>query len=133
MSRVLRTVIACLLLVALPLQGYAAGAMLFCGAGDAHTSVLAHHHDDSTEHERDGAHDHDAGAGAHAAGDPTPHDPMHGTCSACASCCSAAALPSTPMPSAAAAPQGNAFPAFEHASTGHGPALLERPPRQVLA
>ena len=46
MNRVLRAVMTCLLLVAVPLQGYAAGSMLFCGAGDGESVAPTHHHDD---------------------------------------------------------------------------------------
>ena len=136
MSRVLRTVIACLLLVALPLQGYAAGTMLFCGGAAAGTTVLDHHHDDATAHAHDHhvAPGHDAdSAAADDADRSNLHDLTHGTCSVCASCCSAAALPTAPLAASTDVPHSSSFPAFEHANPGHGPALLERPPRPHLA
>lgn len=134
MNRVLRAVIACLLLVAVPVQGYAAGSMLFCGASAATSGAPEHHHDDPTSHDGDVAHHHavvtvemeDAGA-------PNLLDEVHGKCSVCSSCCSAAALPSAPIATTTATPRAAPFPDLEHANPGHGPVRLERPPRPNLA
>ena len=136
MSRTLRSVLTWLLLVAVPLQGYAAGGMLFCGAVDERVPVAAgveHHHDLATS-PPDGTHQHQAAAVASDDGTAWDlHGVMHGKCSACASCCSVAALPSAPMGSAVFEPRATPFIEYERADTGHGSARLERPPRLNLA
>lgn len=129
MNRLLRAVIASLLLVALPLQGYAAGSMLFCGAGAATSGVVEHSHDPAASHDGHAAHQHDAAAAVDDGDTSNLHDVMHGKCSVCSSCCSAAALPSTPIAATSATPRAAPLPDLEHANPGHGPARLERPPR----
>lgn len=146
MNRVLRAIVACLLLVAVPLQGYAAASMLFCGAGVPTSAAPAHHHDGGQV----GLPQHDADHGATAVHDlsVTPHADAaasdegesgslhgltHGKCSVCSSCCSAAALPSEAIATSAASPHAPAFPALEHANPDHRPARIERPPRLPLA
>lgn len=133
MNRVLRAVIASLLLLALPLQGYAAGSMLFCGAGAPTSGVVEHRHDAAASHDGHGAHQHDAVATSATAVDnfdaSNLHDVMHGKCSVCSSCCSAAALPSAPIAATSASPRAAPLHDLEHANPGHGPARLERPPR----
>ena len=64
--RRLRLILACLLLIAVPLQGMAGAAMLFC---ETHEHAAAHDHAGAS-HEQ---HDHAAGIDA--------------KCSACAACC----------------------------------------------
>jgi hypothetical protein len=131
MSRALRLSLTWLLLVTLPLQGYAAGSMLFCGAGAATSGVVEHSHDAAASHDLQGAHQHDAVAAAAVDdGDASNlHDVMHGKCSVCSSCCSAAALPSAPIAATSATPRAAPLHDLEHANPGHGPARLERPPR----
>ena len=134
MNRVLRAFLTWLLLVAVPLQGYAAGSMLFCGDGAATSGAVEHHHDAGAVHDGDVPHHH--GAVSDARGDqdaPNLHDVMHGKCSVCSSCCSAAALPSAPIAATTATPRAALFPDLEHANPGRGPARLERPPRLNLA
>jgi hypothetical protein len=134
MNRVLRAIVTCLLLVAVPLQGYAAGTMLFCGPSTAASGAPGHHGDGSPAPDERAAHHHEAApAAADDATTPNLHDVMHGKCSVCSSCCSAAALPSALIAATAATPQAAPFPDFEHANPGHGPARLERPPRPNLA
>lgn len=128
MKSVLRAAIACLLLIALPLQGYSAGTMLFCGASIPAAGVSGHEHEDVYA-----AH-HDEAASADADGAATDyHDAMHGKCSVCSSCCSAAALPATPVAATSATLRAAPLPELEHADRGFGPARLERPPRLSLA
>jgi hypothetical protein len=136
MTRALRSVLMWLLLVAVPLQGYAAGGMLFCGAVGERAPVAAgaEQHHDLAIAPLDGTHQHEAAAGTSdlvAAWDL--HGVMHGKCSACASCCSVAALPSAPMASAVVEPRATPFIEYERADTGRGSARLERPPRLNLA
>lgn len=136
MTRALRSVFTWLLLVAVPLQGYAATGMLFCGAIGERALVAAgaeHHHDHATS-SLEGAHQHEATAVASDDGAALDlHNVMHGKCSACSSCCSVAALPSAPMASAVFEPRATLFIDYERADTGQGSARLERPPRLNLA
>jgi hypothetical protein len=136
MIRALRSALMWLLLVAVPLQGYAAAGMLFCGAVGERAPVAAgveHHHDLATS-PPDGTHQHQAAAVASDDGTAWDlHGVMHGKCSACASCCSVAALPSAPMASAVVEPRATPFIDYERADTGRGSARLERPPRLNLA
>ena len=134
MNRVLRAAITCLLLVAMPLQGYAAGSMLFCGPAAGMSVALEHHHDDATAHEGHVEHHLDvASADVDDVGAPQLHDVKHGKCSVCSSCCSAAVLPSTPITAATVLPHAAPLPDFDHANPGQGPARLDRPPRFHLA
>jgi hypothetical protein len=136
MTRTLRSVLTWLLLVAVPLQGYAAAGMLFCGALGERAPVAAgveHHHDRATS-ALDGTHQHEAAAVASDDGAAWDlHGVMHGKCSACSSCCGVAALPSAPMAGAAFKPRETPFIEYERTDTGHGSARLERPPRLNLA
>ncbi|MBY0237619.1 MAG: hypothetical protein K2W93_21750 [Burkholderiaceae bacterium] len=141
MSKFLRIALAWLLAVALPVQGYAAQAMLMCGP--------AHHQSDT-------AHDHTSHDHGDAAEDLVDAVPLYGyatasadpsldhhaksvksshasKCSACSSCCSAAAITNSVVavavipqhvPVVATIPVGNAV------ETVGG---LERPPRPFLA
>ena len=136
MTRTLRSVLTWLLLVAVPLQGYAAAGMLFCGAVGERAPVAAgaeHHHDHATS-PLGSTHQHEATADASDDGAAWDlHDVMHGKCSACSSCCSVAVLPSAPIASAVLERGAAPFIDYERADTGHGPARLERPPRLHLA
>lgn len=134
MNRVLSVVVTCLLLVALPLQGYAAAGMMFCDSGAATGGAVEQHHDGAAHHDGHATHQHNtATADVEDDGAPSLHDAMHGKCSVCSSCCSAAALPSASIAASAATPHAAPFPGFEHASPGEGPVRLERPPRLNLA
>lgn len=117
-NRFVQFALACLLALALPVQGFAAQAMLFCAP---------------VSHSQAGTHDHHAQAAeAHHAqpGDAQQSpDKAHGKCSACASCCSAAAL-TTDQPTLATPPLQQAHSAslshgLERVMTGG----IERPPR----
>jgi len=100
--RALRIIVMWLLALAVPVQGFAAASMFNCGpghAGKASSQALVHAghvHD----HDRAAPDHHHADAGvvadvdSSADGHATPA--VHkGSCSACASCCTAAGLPST--------------------------------------
>jgi hypothetical protein len=92
MSR-LRILFAWLLIAAVPMQGFAAASMLFCGMGaqHQHTAQASEPHDHVAMHGHSG----DAAQGHHAhATDPAPDasaDADH-TCSICAACCNGMAL-----------------------------------------
>jgi hypothetical protein len=149
MNRLARLVLLCLLAVALPLQGYAAGSMRFCAtmhpaqqrstaadANAAHGHAPAAH---AAAHE--GAGDHASAAHSHGMADRAVQadEPVKniaavagGTCSVCAAC-SAAALPAMPLPRLADAPEDRFdFPRLEPYA-GTTPGGVERPPRSILA
>lgn len=136
MTRALRSVLTWLLLVAVPLQGYAAAGMLFCGAVGERATVAVgvdHHHDHATS-SLEGTHQHEVAVVASDDGAVWDlHGAMHGKCSVCSSCCSAAAIPCAPMASTVFEPRATSFIEYERADTGHGSARLERPPRLNLA
>ena len=135
-----------LLLLALPLQGFAAATMLNCGPNhhrlweaSAVTQVdssdpAAHgHHHHSTDVADTG------GLGAaddQADGNSSQHDLSKLSkfkCSACAACCMGIALPASPLaflsfPPASAPTPNVSAPQFDFVSNG-----LDRPPRLFLA
>jgi hypothetical protein len=138
MLRLSRQLLTWLLLAAVPLQGYAAGAMLFCGAAHGRAEAAAVDH---------AAHGHGAHApdtAAHHSGpatvdhqQPAPAADLasllHGTCSVCASCCSGAALPAAIFVSAFATERAAPALPGERPAPDRAPARLERPPRIALA
>lgn len=125
MGKSLKRVLACLLMLAIPLQGFAATAMLTCGPIHQRVSAGAggaHGHEHGPGHVHDAAHEHSHGAAAQAQDHAAHHDhdaqddgaaapdlhnaPMlsavgefdqvaKASCSACASCCSGAAMVSS--------------------------------------
>ena len=135
-----------LLLLALPLQGFAAATMINCGPNHhqmfaASVGVATESH----EHAINGHHQH----GADAAGDmraATADDGEHGPssvhhlnrltkfkCSACAACCMGAAMPTAALAIASFPPAMNTA---TFVSTPHADFLsdgLDRPPRLLLA
>lgn len=99
MSPVLRAVFVWLLMLAIPVQGYAGIAMLACGPGHEAAATAGHHDADASS-----VH-HGTEASAHAHHDmadaPDAAEFDHAaklTCSACASCCAAPALPTVHLP-----------------------------------
>ncbi|HEY8709430.1 MAG TPA: hypothetical protein VIM34_15725 [Burkholderiaceae bacterium] len=141
----LRTAFVWLVLFALPLHGYAAATMLHCGP--SHHRVVA-----AAMVELSGAHDHAMHGDDHAAGhagtdgatasagvgdDGASLDHLDklskAKCSACASCCVGAALPTAALEFAAVA--GAVVPTtFVPASrVGFYTDSPDRPPRLVLA
>lgn len=90
----LRLVIVWLIMLAMPLQGIAAGAMTFCN-GSSHAAMDAtapHGHHGGTHAHGVSESDSDEGLGVHVL-PGVDHE-----CSACASCCMAAALVGQPRP-----------------------------------
>ncbi|WP_041675397.1 hypothetical protein [Ramlibacter tataouinensis] len=100
---ILRLVIAWLVMTVLPLQGFAAASMLFCGQAAHSTSVQLHasHDHASHGHEGHGHHDH-AGANLTQQHLPEVSQAADGTvddghsCPICASCCNLVALSDAP-------------------------------------
>jgi hypothetical protein len=122
MSRALRIALLWLVALALPVQGVAASTMMFCGP--AHESSAAHDH---ASH-----HDHSAHDAASASDDGAAGEPDTMSCSVCASCCTAATLPSPIV--AQGPPPGHAV---YQAELGSAAATfltsgLDRPPRLLL-
>jgi len=98
MSSVLSAVFVWLLMLAVPVQGYAGIAMLACGPGHEAAATASPHGVDASAH----AH-HDTVERAHHDRSDAPDVAQmdHAaklTCSACASCCAAPALPTVHVP-----------------------------------
>lgn len=143
MKTVLRTLWICLLLLALPVQGFAAAQMTQCGPGHGrtqHASVGGHEQARAAHaHEQHAKglvqHDHHAHAASQPddpSNDDSPPAAKH-HCSACAACCVGLALPSS-APVVVAPPDA----ALHVAATGAADPVfltsgLERPPRSPLA
>ena len=126
MPRALRCVLTWLLLLALPLHGYAASTMVLCAAGHHRSTASA-----------DGGHDPAAHAAAHhAAGhDNQAAKPasVDAKCSACAACCTAVYLPTNVIDFTAPAPgpvRAVPEPTTLVGFVTDGP---ERPPRPIAA
>lgn len=127
MNRVLQIVCMWLLLIALPVQGYAAATMLACGTGPQHETMAA---------EMPDQHDHTLAT-------QVASSPRHDHCSngkqgstSCNSCqvCHLGAIASPClawMPLATGRTLPSAAPAALF--SGHIPSGLERPPRLFLA
>jgi hypothetical protein len=139
MTRVLRTLMLWCLLLALPLQGFAAATMLPCGAtaGPTHghataTTALADANHDHHHAQQDIAAAHDDGQASqdHAA---APDHQAGSKCSTCSVCCVGAAFLPTNL---------NVHPVFHSLTlqlapaallfSGTSPQRLERPPRLIL-
>jgi hypothetical protein len=156
MNRVVRAFLVWVMVFAMPVQGMAASAMLFCGpshermmqglvldaaasaqdhSGDAAHEMAAMDHSDHHEH---------AGSGAPVASEPTVSAdgdgmgglfPHHGkfSCSACAACCTALALPASfELPQAVRTAHALRSSLVAPVAS-HQPDGLDRPPRAVLA
>jgi hypothetical protein len=121
-------------LVALPLRGMAAVAMLHC-AEDRHDAAVAgggagHHHGDHAAGaaEQSDHHAHEAAAHDEPAGHPA--SAVTSACSACAACCVGGAVAPPVWPAFAFAPIGaSRIPYVEQRFTGVVPARFDRPPR----
>lgn len=136
MSKLWRFALAWLLAVALPIQGYAAQAMLLCGP--AHHQAAAAHEPAAHDHGTAALHEDpqsmaDHGGVQEDAPAKTFESGHAGKCSACASCCSAAAI-ATAVVCVDVIPQHAPVVATIPAGHTHD-ALggLDRPPRQILA
>ena len=128
MRRVLRIALMWLLALALPVQGVVAATMVACGPGHSSVAVQA----DTGHHPVQVDHSHHRNAAAHDDLTEVKSDVVKVVsqkCSACASCCTAAMLPS-PAPSLVSAVVPEFFVAAVPADTAlfltDGP---ERPPR----
>lgn len=137
----LRILFAWLALLALPLQGFAAASMLFCGghgeAGGpaaAHVATMQHVHAQPTAPEGGHFHHHqhasadEAGASHAATHDLGKADSGH-RCAVCASCCNFAAVASAAaVMEPAATPQADLPPAVLRVPT-RATLVPDKPPR----
>lgn len=128
----LRLFLACVLLLAIPLQGLAAAGMLYCAGAAAHahghTAVVA-----SAAHDH---HGHQHSGHAHALAEPQqepgPAATLPGAdhkCGACAACCHGVAIAAGFQPVApASAPQAPAAEPVLHLYSRSAP-VPDKPPR----
>jgi hypothetical protein len=135
MSAVIRTLLVCWLVLALPVQGVLAATRVGCAAHHPGSTVAG-----SVVHQAGmaAAHHHHAGLHAEAAHDRTAsaadadEASNEGKCSVCAACCAPGVIPSAPcgVPADAAAPtRFAAVDATFQVRASDGP---ERPPRTPL-
>jgi hypothetical protein len=138
MSRLVRFLLVWVLVALLPLQGYAAAAMISCGPMHAEQAAKAQefHHSHGAQHSGH-QHQHHESAGTSAAdsGDssPTLPDLLKFKCSACAACCTGSAAPSPSMPFVSPT-KAHAIVSLFFDWSDHSivPPGLERPPRTAL-
>jgi hypothetical protein len=142
---IVRTLVLCLLALALPLQGLAAATMLHCGPSHharMASAPAAHDHAAHGHGAAGGARSHDlatdGSAAVDAANQQTPDylgDPSlaKAKCSACASCCSAVALPASVAEISAVQQHASRFPALSAQVEPVVTDSPDRPPRSFLA
>lgn len=140
----LRKVLIWIVVTLLPLQGYAAAAMISCGPMHARMSLGAAESAPEAAEHLHATHSHAAhGQAAHSHGEPASDnssdlpafgDLARSNCSACASCCTAPAAP-TPSQLLMGLPRSHAeaIPFFPTSEDSVVPDGLERPPRHHLA
>jgi hypothetical protein len=134
-----RLLLAWLLLLALPLQGFAGARMPLCNAGGAPTQAAPAHaasHDHAAMLRAQAAGHHAVHAGAHDGAGPDQASPgKHGAkTGACASCCIGAALaPALPVPPVPERPVSVPIPFFAGHLPSVDPVLPDRPPQAALA
>ncbi len=155
MHRAVRVLLVWVMVFAMPVQGMAASMMLFCGpshermmqglrldVSEVASGLASRPGHDQAAHQL-GGHDHaavmDGVADEAVSTDPADGGPgllsHHGkfTCSACAACCSALALPASFVLPEPASPAQHAGMAPVEPVASHQPDGLDRPPRTHLA
>jgi hypothetical protein len=146
MNPFIKTLLLCLLLAALPLQGMAAAMQVACGPMEHHglhdltMSAQPHHHDGDAMDMLDMSGIDPAGADAAMRSGMPPDKSVgatkhkHSACSACASCCAGAlAPPSMPVLTPAHSPSLAIVASSAPLVVGFIPAGLERPPKRIAA
>ena len=142
MSRVVRLTLTWLLATALPLQGLAAATMISCGAGhhdQAHSHVASHSdHGDMVgvlaySHVEDASLDQHADLDQSHAGKTSLGNAVTHKCSACASCCTSAVVPSQAVSFDAITLTDFIAPLVARTLAAYVTEGLERPPRPFLA
>ncbi|MES2510000.1 MAG: hypothetical protein V4625_08725 [Pseudomonadota bacterium] len=137
MSR-FRHLLLCLMMLALPLQGFAAASMLYCGMGAGHDAKAAHIETGYDHHHMADAtvmpHDHEKQEATAQLGKQSPDsqqqlpDSSH-KCGVCAACCSVIAIANFPQTvEVQSSPKANLAEPFVliHAVPSR---LPEKPPR----
>lgn len=139
-----RTLLICLLALALPAQGVMAATMVFCGpdhrdqasaAVAAHDAGVAHdaqHFNSQPDAAAQDSHAGEAAADETAAADKFAQSEMQ-KCSVCAACCSAAAIHDTVPKLPAVEPAAADFAALVTVVEPFASDGPDRPPRHVLA
>lgn len=123
-----KTLLVWLMLLALPLQGYAAASMALCKSGMP-AQPPAHVHDAGAA----GHHAH-APVQAQAAGEHCASPSDMSKCSTCATCCAGAIMAPAVHQLALARPAGSQpIPYVSMHVTSHVPCALERPPHTLIA
>ncbi|WP_076591244.1 hypothetical protein [Herminiimonas arsenitoxidans] len=135
MNRIFKTFMLWLLVLALPVQGFAATMQMSC-APEMHHSVVTPASDTHAHHGNMDAHvDMDMTSSHTAQSDSkTPFDqPSNMKCSACAACCMGiAALPATLDLPIAASGSAVIFSSPATFFLGHIPDGIKRPPKSIL-
>jgi hypothetical protein len=129
---VLRLLLACLLTLAIPLQGMASVGLHLCSG---HASAVSNGPEDHAhDHAHVVGHDLDDSSGLAATDDASHHPPWTKSgCSACAPCCAVAALMHARLQLPEAAPSSSAVALSEAVDIGVDADVLQRPPRISLA
>lgn len=129
MTTVLRYLVCCLLAIAFPIQGYASACMLFCAPG-GHGAQSA-----GAQAQNNNGHG-DVVTAAKISVDMADHSSCEGMdkqasgkCSACASCCHAAAITVTILVPIAQVARSALIESAMVCATGYITEGLERPPR----
>ena len=133
MSRVARLVFIALLLVAVPLRGFAGSLMLFCDSHENGAPAVTAQQapDPAADHHGHAHEESDNGIAPHAHESDAGHDHASGfasVCSLCASCCTAAGLTSQPILTGFGVPRESAIPFFAYQVSDFVPDHLDRPP-----
>ena len=132
-----KTLLAWLLIVAIPAQGFAAAAMQMCVPGRHGAAVQNVHHHSAKNHDHvsiiQAAHEHDDQATDVTVANDTKNEPGQGKCSACASCCVAPALVSDLSTGVDADIAMSVVPFLTISFVSHISDGLDPPPRPILA
>ena len=128
MTGKLKTLILLVALVALPLRGMAAVAMMHCGQGNERGAASQSAHGGGHDHGDHAAlHGHEPGSHEDSSGHSS--SPVAAACSACAACCIGGAVAPSAWQSLSFAPIGaGRIPFAEQRFTGFVPAQPDRPP-----
>ena len=126
-----RTLLVWLLMLAVPVQGFAASAMLFCSPSHHQAmSQLSNHHAMQAQHQ------HGDHANAMAADQTTAakmDKTMDGKCSACAACCIGSSIVSGQFFNPIVMAGSERIPFIAESFVNYTPEGLDPPPRSFLA
>ncbi len=136
-----KTLLAWLLIVAIPAQGFAAAAMQMCVPGRHGTPVVVavqnNHHHSATNHDHasviQAAHEHNDQATDVTVATDTKSEQGQGKCSACASCCVAPAIVSRLVIGVSPTSTTSLIPFASTSFLSHISDGLDPPPRSILA